>query len=288
MAAIAEEFVDYNELRVAPPKEIADAFGKDHPHARRKAVEITSVLNAIFGRRNTLSLEHVTKMTKRELRRHLAELGLSPYAAACLVLKVYAGHAIPVDRTLVECLEIDKCVEPGSEIEDVQGFLERSILQKDALAAHEFFREHIEKSAAALARKRKADAAKAAAEAAAREKAEAEAAAKAEAEAAAKAAAKAKREEAKAKKAKAKRAKARKAKAKKARAAKAKAAAKAAKKSRKKKTAKPAAPKAAKRARKPAAKKATKAKKAKKAVKAAKKKAVKKKAAKASSRKSGS
>jgi len=188
LAGLAAEFVDFNELRVAPAKEVADALGKDHPRAKEKAREIVTVLNGIFSRRNTLSLEYAEKMTKRDLRRHLAELGLSPYASACLTMKVFHGHAIPVDETLVECLEMDGRVEPGSSVEDVQSFLERMILQKDGLAAHECFRNYVARSARALARKRKADAeARAKAEAEAKAKAEAEARAKAEAEAAAKA-----------------------------------------------------------------------------------------------------
>lgn len=179
LGGLAAEFVDINELRVAPAKEVADALGRNYPRARRKAAEIVAVLNAIFSRRNTLCLDHAQKMTKRDLRRHLAELGLGPYASACLMMKVFGGHAIPVDETLVECLEMDACVEPGSSVEEVQSFLERMILQKHGFAAHHCLRNYVAKSARALARKRKADAAKAAAEAEAKAKAEAEAAAEA-------------------------------------------------------------------------------------------------------------
>jgi len=181
---VAREFVDFNELRVAPPKDISDRISKDDPNRRGKAVMVTSVLNSIFSRTYDVKLEYMAEMPKRELRRHLLELGLNPYAAACIVLKVFGGHAVPVDETLVEVLKMDGDVHPDSDLADVQGFLERIIAQKDALAAHAFFRTHVEKSAKALAKKRQAEAdaaAKAAAEAAAR----AEAAAKAAAEAAA-------------------------------------------------------------------------------------------------------
>jgi len=177
-AVLQEEFVDLNELRVAPTREIADCLGSSFPGARTKAHEITVALNGVFARRNTLSFEHVEKMTKRDLRRHLAELGLRSYAAACMMLRVFEGHAVPVDQSLADCLEIAKCIEPGSAIEDVQSFLERVILQKHALAAHEFFRQFVAESARPLARKRKADAeARAKAEAKAK-KAEEEARAK--------------------------------------------------------------------------------------------------------------
>jgi len=184
MEALDAEFVDFNELRVAPLKDVVDTLGRDFPDARRKAEEISTVLNALFNRRNYVTLDHVDKMSKRELRRHLAELGLSPYAAGIMMLEVFAGHAVPVDHSLALCLEADGYVEPGSSIEEIQAFLERIILQKHARAAHEFFRAYIVKNARMLTRKRKAEAEKAAAKAAAAE-AKAEAEARAELQAAA-------------------------------------------------------------------------------------------------------
>ena len=259
LAGLASEFVDLNELRVAPPKEVADALGKDHPCIRRKAAEIVSVLGAIYLRRNGLCLDHVLKMTKRDLRRHLAELGLSPYASACLMLKAFQAHAVPVDQTLVECLEMDKCIEPGSSAEEVRSFLERVILQKDAFAAHGFFRDYVVKFARPLAQKRKAEAqvkAKAEAEAQAKANAEAKVKAKAEAKAKAKAEAKAEAEAKAARKAdaqaKRKRAKA-KAKIKKAKPADAGATRKAGKKRVKKAAKRPEAPAASKTAAEPGA-----------------------------------
>jgi len=192
--ALKKEYVDLNELRVSPVKEIIDTLGRDFPEARRKAEEITSVMNAIFTSRNNLKLDYVEKMSKRDLRRHLHELGLSPYAAAMMMMKLFGGHAIPVDQGLVDCLETDEYVEPGSTIEDVQAFLERIILQKQAHAAHEFFREYVVKNEKMLTKKRKAAKAKAEAEAAA----EAEVA-KAQAKAEAKAATEAKKAQANAK-----------------------------------------------------------------------------------------
>ncbi len=189
---LEKEYVDLNELRVSPVKEIADTLGRDFPHARRKAEEITSVMNAIFTSRNNLKLDYVEKMPKRDLRRHLHELGLTPFAAAVMMMQIFGGHAIPVDQGLVDCLEMDEYIDPGSTIEDVQAFLERIILQKQAHAAHEFFREYVAKNDKMLTKKRKAADAKAEAQAVAE-------AAKANAKAEAKAAAEAKKAEAEAK-----------------------------------------------------------------------------------------
>ena len=191
---LEKEFVDFNEMRVSMSREITEYLGKVHPFAHRKAETITRVLNGIFYRGNDLSTKYMCDMLKRELRRHLSELGMGAYEASCLVLKCFGGHAVPVDQSLVECLEMNGLVSPGSELSDVQGFLERIIAQKNALTAHRFFRRYFQKHAKALARKRKAEAEAAAraarkAEEEAKKKAEAEARKKAEAEAGKRAAA---------------------------------------------------------------------------------------------------
>jgi hypothetical protein len=98
------------------------------------------------------------KMSKRDLRRHLSELGLDAYSGAAVTLLVFGGHAVPVDNDLADSLKMDQYADPGAEPADIQGFLERVIPMKDAPAAHEFFRAYVEKSAKALAKKRKADA----------------------------------------------------------------------------------------------------------------------------------
>lgn len=214
---IRKEFVDVNELRVAPPSEISDCFSEDYPRARRKAEMLVEVLYGIFRRRNAISMEYMAEMAKRDLRRHLRELGLDPYAAAAVTLKTFDGHAVCVDETLVECLKMGKCVHPDSDVADVQGFLERIIQHKDALAAHAFFRRYVEKFAKALAKKRKAEAQAAARAEAKRKKAAEAARLKAQAEAEQKAAIEAKKTAEKKAAEKAKKAAARKAAAKKAR-----------------------------------------------------------------------
>lgn len=171
---LQEEFVDFNELRVSPPKDISDCIGSDFPEGRAKAEMIVVVLNGIYQRTFDIGLDYMADMVKRDLRRHLSELGLGPYPAAMVVMKVFGGHAVPVDETLVEVLKMGRYIGADSGLNDAQGFLVRVITQKNDLSAHEFFRAHVQKSAKALAKKRKA-------EAEARAKAEAEARAKAEA-----------------------------------------------------------------------------------------------------------
>jgi endonuclease III len=149
------EFVDYNELRVAPVKDITDCMPREFWGAREKAESIVRSLNAIFDRSSRMTMEHLEKMPKRDLRKYLGEVGLSTYAAALVTLVVFGGHAVPVDQALVDALEIEELVHPGSTVDDVQGFLERVIGQKEDYAAHEFFRDFVEKNYKAVLKKLK-------------------------------------------------------------------------------------------------------------------------------------
>ncbi len=191
---LKNEYVDLNELRVSQPKEIVDSIGRDFPQGREKAEVLVKALNSVFDRTCQMTMAYMEKMPKRDLRKHLLGLGLGSYASAVLMLYLFDSHAIPVDQDLVDSLAMEEYIHPGSDIDDVQGFLERVIPQKDAISAHDFLRLHVEKMSKSLAKKRKEDAdaaAKIAAEAAAAAKKIADAKAAAEAEKAAKAAAKA-------------------------------------------------------------------------------------------------
>ena len=157
LEAFQSEFVDYNELRVSPAKEIADRMGKNFPLAREKGDTLSRVLNAVFDKTSSMTMEYMKDMSKKDLRRHLAEVGLSPYSVAYVMLMGFGNHAVPLDMTLLDLLKMKETVHPNSEIEDAQGFLERAIGSKEGPAAYEFFRNLIEKESKALTAWRKAN-----------------------------------------------------------------------------------------------------------------------------------
>lgn len=155
LEVLGREFVDLNELRVSPPREIVELIGEDYPRGREKAVMITTVLNNLYIAVGRLSLEALRELPKRELRRRLGELGLDSFAVAAVTLRVFDGHAVPVDRSLVEVMELEGLVHPGSTIDEVQGFLERVVSQKEAPEIFEALRTHVEKQAKVLEKHRR-------------------------------------------------------------------------------------------------------------------------------------
>jgi endonuclease III len=194
--ALLEKFLDLNELRVATPREVADCWPKDFPGASEKAESLRRALNTIFDHTYTMSLDHMQKFPRRELRKHLLSLGLSPFASARILACLFRMPAVPVDSTLLETLVMEGLVPAGASMEEVQEVLERLVPPRGAMAAHRFLRSYVERLAKPQAARRRKEA-QAAARAArlaeqARAKAEAEARAKAEAQARAKALAEAK------------------------------------------------------------------------------------------------
>ena len=147
---LQEEYVDLNELRVSPIKDVTDCLGKDMPGARENTEMLLKVLNNLFLRTNDISLDWLAETSKRELRRTLTELGLGPYAGAAVAMLLFGVPTIPVDRTLVECLKADGYVHPESDLATVQGFLEKLASPRSALAVHEALRNYCEKRAKTL------------------------------------------------------------------------------------------------------------------------------------------
>ncbi len=138
MKLLDEEFVDFNEMRVAPAKDISDLMAGDMPDARAKAQQIIDGLNRIFDHENRLDFEHTADMGKRELRTHLQDaLGLSSYVEAYLVLYLFDGRALPVDERLVERLKADGLADAKADISDVRTVLERVAPAKDPAATYE-------------------------------------------------------------------------------------------------------------------------------------------------------
>ena len=55
-ASLEKEFVDFNELRAAPPKDVVECVGKTYPHIRAKAEMISRVFNAVFRRTSSMDM----------------------------------------------------------------------------------------------------------------------------------------------------------------------------------------------------------------------------------------
>jgi endonuclease III len=137
MRAIDKEFVDLNELRVATDLEIQELLGVRYPQIEKRVAMITQSLNAIFEKEHTLNLDRLATISKRDARQFLRDLpDIHPFVEAYVMLYAFDGHTIPVDDQAVEYLKGEEVLEPETDVEEAQRFLEHHVKAEEC---HDFF-----------------------------------------------------------------------------------------------------------------------------------------------------
>lgn len=135
--------VDYNELRVIAPLELAEHLNESlganagapaYPDLRIKCEDLTRALNKIFAAEHTVSLERLSGAPAREVRAYLDSIdGLEPYTRARIRLLGFQQHAIPLDEAMWAYAKKAGIVDAAAALEDAQQFLERQVAADDAL-----------------------------------------------------------------------------------------------------------------------------------------------------------
>jgi hypothetical protein len=126
--AIAKEFVDLNELRVATDLEIQELLGVKYPAIEQRVQMITQSLNYIFEREHTMNLDRLKSVSKREARQFLRDLpSINAFVEAYVMLFSFDGHAVPVDDEILAYLKDQEIVPEDASIEDAQKFVEHHL-----------------------------------------------------------------------------------------------------------------------------------------------------------------
>src|SRR5262249_32959679 len=121
MKAIEKEFVDLNELRVATDLEIQELLGVRYPQIERRVAMITQALNDIFEREQTMNLDRLKTISRRDARNFLRELPeIHPYVEAYVMLFAFDGHSFPIDDRMLEYLRDEEIVDEKTSLEDAQ------------------------------------------------------------------------------------------------------------------------------------------------------------------------
>ena len=142
---LRSQFVDYNELRVARPEEVIEALGKGFPKSREFMAHLTALLQDVFVRQDTLELDELENMGKREAKAFLQELDhAGDYVVARVMLNCLDGHAFPVNREMLTMLRGEGVVDPKADLAEVQGFLERHISATQIKAVYTLLQHHAE------------------------------------------------------------------------------------------------------------------------------------------------
>ena len=141
----SDYFVDWNDLRVSRPEEIAEMLGCDNPENRQIALTLTTVLNRIYNENNQVSLEGIHKLGKRPARQKLEKMEeLSRYTIDYCMLTAMDSHAIPITEIMVEYLQKNDYVDSKADAETIEGFLAKQISAKNGFEFYKLLRHESE------------------------------------------------------------------------------------------------------------------------------------------------
>ena len=125
--------VDYNELRVIPPIELAEMIG-DIPDARLKCEDLSRALNRVFALEHEISLDRLRSMSKKDCIDYLEKIhGLEAYSRARVRLLGLNLHAIPLDEAMWAFARREGVIDAKCTLEEAQSFLERRVPDGEAL-----------------------------------------------------------------------------------------------------------------------------------------------------------
>lgn len=126
--------VDYNELRVIVPVELAEHLGGEYPDVYTKCEDLSRALNKIFAGEHTTALDRLLEKSKADAKTYLDRIdGLEAYTRARVRLLGLQHHAVPLDEAMWAYARKAGIVAPDCALEEAQQFLERHIDEEDVL-----------------------------------------------------------------------------------------------------------------------------------------------------------
>jgi outer membrane biosynthesis protein TonB len=136
MSKLIEQRVDFNELRVSLPHEVAGIIGKRYPRVEERLHGIRRTLHDLFLRRHELSFEYLAEKGKRDVKAEVESLdGITPFVSARLLRISFDVHAMPADDQLSALLHENDVIDEPVEPEDLAGWLGTAVKADEAVAA---------------------------------------------------------------------------------------------------------------------------------------------------------
>ena len=134
---LRDKVVDFNDLRVSMPHEIAACLGPRYPRAVERSQRLRAALRATYQREHAVSFKKLAELGKREVRNYVRSLdGITPYVADRVSLLCFDTHCIPVDERLRHALSKSGVCEGSVEISQLASWLARQVKAADAARAH--------------------------------------------------------------------------------------------------------------------------------------------------------
>ena len=133
MTRLLANTIDYNDLRVSTPSELANIIESDILNAVERTGVLIELLGSIYSRENSVALNKSRTKNRRDARAYLEGLsGMTPYVLSGTMLWAFDEHAIPLDEQMLAVLKKEGLVDPDATMAEAQGFLRRHISAGDA------------------------------------------------------------------------------------------------------------------------------------------------------------
>jgi len=153
---LMQQVVDFNDLRVCMPYEIAEILLPFGPMAEERSQRLRATLRDIYLREHAMSLDRLKSLGKRDARRLLKTLdGIVPYVAGRVMLLCFDAHAIPVDDQLCRRLAEAGAVDDEADVVEVTAWLGRQIKAGAGQKTHFTFQRWVDAAADAPRRSRR-------------------------------------------------------------------------------------------------------------------------------------
>jgi len=135
--SLRANLIDYNDLRVSLPYEIAAILPPGDPMAEVRSSRLRAVLNNIYRIENEVSLASLDELGKRDARKYLDALdGMVPFVASRVGLLCFGSHAVPLDERLRMVLIARSALDPAWQHTEAASWLARQIKAAEASEAH--------------------------------------------------------------------------------------------------------------------------------------------------------
>ncbi|HBG26235.1 MAG: hypothetical protein A2Y10_08070 [Planctomycetes bacterium GWF2_41_51] len=142
---IQSHFVDFNDLRVARVEEIVGVIGGDINNAESKAIKITSLLNAIFQKYDSLVTENLVGAGKKGVREILEKLnGMTAFVRNFIYLTALNGHAVPLTDKMIQYFKTYNLVDEQWDDNQIESFIEKQVSASEAYTFYSLVRHDSE------------------------------------------------------------------------------------------------------------------------------------------------
>ena len=124
---LTEDYLDWNELRVSSPRELAESFSNQEAPLE-KARTLKSIIHAIFETEYNFELETLTRMTQTQAAKTLNSFnGMRPFIASHILQTSLKAHVIPLDTISIRAVTRLGLVDTNASIDKMNGNLKRLV-----------------------------------------------------------------------------------------------------------------------------------------------------------------